>query len=149
MRSRPDIAGAARTVMENCFCHRARMAARAVTRGYDQALRETGLRATQLAVLAAIAARGALSIKALADDLGMDRTTLTRNLRPLETLGYVAIGAEGRHRSRTLALTEAGDAALAAALPLWEQAQRALKQRLGAKRWPDIGAALTDLTADA
>ncbi|MES1153264.1 MAG: MarR family transcriptional regulator [Dongia sp.] len=149
MNERSDLADAARAVTETCLCHRARMAARAVTRGYDLALRETGLRATQLAVLAAIAARGALSIKALADDLGMDRTTLTRNLRPLEDLGYVAIGAEARHRSRTLALTESGDAALAAALPLWEQAQRAMQQRLGARRWPEIGAALTDLTAGA
>jgi DNA-binding MarR family transcriptional regulator len=147
--NRPKLAAAARTVTETCLCHRARMAARAVTRGYDDALRETGLRATQLAVLAAIAAKGALSIKSLADDLGMDRTTLTRNLRPLEDLGYVAIGAEHRHRARTLALTEAGDTALAAALPLWEAAQRKLQQRLGARRWPEIGAALAELTAEA
>lgn len=149
MNRRSDLADAARSVTETCLCHRARMAARAVTRDYDLALRKTGLRATQLAVLAAIAAKGALSIKALADDLGMDRTTLTRNLRPLEDLGYVAIGDEARHRSRTLALTESGDTALAAALPLWERAQRALQQRLGPERWPEVGAALTELAAEA
>src|SRR3954452_1049339 len=98
----------AQTVLDTCMCHRARMAARAVTRTYDDALRSTGLRATQLAVLTAVAARGALSIKALADSLGMDRTTLTRNLRPLEETGYVLLAPEGRYRSRMLTLTASG-----------------------------------------
>src|SRR5262249_29301109 len=78
----------AQRLLETCLCHRARMATRAITRAYDDALRPTGLRATQLAVLAAVGARGALSIKSLADSLVMERTTLSRNLRPLEQQGY-------------------------------------------------------------
>jgi DNA-binding MarR family transcriptional regulator len=118
------------------------MAARAITRAYDDALRPTGLRATQLSVLAAVAARGALSIKSLADSLGMDRTTLSRNLRPLEGKGYVRLAPEARYRSRLLSLTTSGRAALQEAVPLWEGAQRTMRRRLGSGRWPDVQGAL-------
>jgi DNA-binding MarR family transcriptional regulator len=82
----PDLA---RTLLETCLCHNVRMASRVVSRAYDEALRPTGLRATQIAVLAAVGARGALSIKSLADSLEMERTTLTRNLKPLEEQALV------------------------------------------------------------
>ena len=95
----------AQHLLDSCMCHKTRMAARAITRAYDDALRQTGLRATQLAVLAAVGARGALSIQSLADVLGMDRTTLTRNLRPLEDKGLVLLAPEARHRARMLELT--------------------------------------------
>jgi DNA-binding MarR family transcriptional regulator len=125
------------------------MAARAITRAYDDALRPTGLRATQVSVLAAVGASGALSIQSLADSLEMDRSTLTRNLRPLEERGYVVLAPEGRHRSRMLTLTEAGHHALLDALPLWEGAQRRIKRRLGADRWPAVQEALTGLISEA
>ena len=135
----------AETLLATCMCHKARMAARTITRAYDEALRRTGLRATQLSVLAAVGARGALSIKALADSLEMERTTLTRNLRPLEEKGYVVLAPERRHRSRMLTLTDAGRSALAEAVPLWEAAQRAVRERLGERRWPVAQKALEDL----
>jgi DNA-binding MarR family transcriptional regulator len=103
------------------------------------------LRATQIAVLAAVGARGALSIKSLADSLEMERTTLTRNLRPLEEQGLVAIAPEARHRSRMLTLTSAGKAALLKALPLWEKAQQSSMQQLGDQRWPVVQKAFADL----
>lgn len=124
------------------------MAARAITRAYDDALRATGLRATQLAVLAAVGARGAMSIKSLADSLEMDRTTLTRNLRPLEEQGYVVLAPERRHRSRMLTLTAAGRTALAGAVPLWKDAQGSIKRRLGERRWSAVQDALAELTAE-
>src|SRR5262249_5007031 len=94
------IASTARMLLEHCMCHKTRMAARSVTRAYDDALRSTGLRATQIAVLAAVGASGALSIQALARSMAMDRTTLTRNLRPLEDRGLVTLAPEARFRSR-------------------------------------------------
>src|SRR5689334_334857 len=112
MTSDAVISRLARGVLDTCMCHKTRMAARAVTRAYDDALRPTGLRATQVAVLAAVGAQGALSIKSLADFLGMERTTLTRNLRPLEEKGYVLLAPERRHRSRMLTLTASGGAVL-------------------------------------
>ena len=149
MKQNAEAARVARTLLDSCMCHKTRMAARAITRAYDEALRSTGLRATQIAVLAAVGARGALSIKSLADSLEMERTTLTRNLRPLEEQGYVALSAEGHHRSRMLTLTDAGQAALLEAVPLWESAQRAIKRRLGGDRWPAVQEALAELTAEA
>jgi DNA-binding MarR family transcriptional regulator len=139
----PDLA---RSLLTNCLCHNVRMASRLVSRAYDDALRPSGLRATQIAVLAAVGAEeGALSIKALADTLETERTGLTRNLRPLEQQGYISISPEGRHRSRTVALTKAGRLALLKALPLWEAAQQTLMQQLGAQRWPAVRTAYSEL----
>ena len=135
-------------LLDTCMCHKARMAARVVTRAYDDALRPTGLRATQVSVLAAVGARGALSIKSLADALHMERSTLTRNLRPLEKRGYVELAPERRYRSRVLTLTSAGRAALVTALPLWEGAQRKLKGRVGQHRWPTVQDGLSILTRE-
>ena len=138
----PDLA---RTLLDTCLCHNVRMASRVVSRAYDEALRPTGLRATQIAVLAAVGARGALSITSLADSLEMERTTLTRNLKPLEEQALVSISPEGRHRSRTLTLTTAGKAALLKALPLWEKAQQSSMHQLGEQRWPVVQKAFADL----
>lgn len=126
-----------RRMIETCACHRIRMAARAVTRSYDEALRPAGLRATQLSLLAAVAAGGALSIRALAAQLGMDRSTLARNLAPLEREGLLAVGEEGWRRSRTLAITARGRARLRAAAPLWEKAQWRLRREMG-RRWSAV-----------
>jgi DNA-binding MarR family transcriptional regulator len=135
-------------LLDSCMCHRARMAARVVTRAYDDLLRPTQLRATQISVLAAVGARGALSIKSLADTLQMERSTLTRNLRPLEKRGYVELAPERRYRSRVLTLTPAGRAALLAALPLWERAQRKLKGRMGQHRWSTVQEGLAILARE-
>src|SRR5215470_18154900 len=124
-----------RDVVENCACHKARAAARAVTRAYDDALRPSGLRATQFAVLVAVGIDGAMSIAALANFLSMDRTTLTRNLKPLEKEGLIAVGPEGWRRSRTLEITKKGRSRVREALPLWERAQASLKRKLGDPSW--------------
>ena len=134
-----------RDILASCACHRVRTAARAVTRAYDEALRPVGLRATQLIVLVATAADDALSITALAKLMGMDRSTLTRNLRPLEAEGLIAMGAEGWRRSRTLEITKKGRARLREAMPLWETAQQTLQDRLGERRWDVIRRDLDDL----
>ena len=134
-----------RDILASCACHRVRTAARAVTRAYDEALRPVGLRATQLAVLVATAADDPLSITALAKLLGMDRSTLTRNLRPLEAEGLISVGLEGWRRSRTLEITKKGRSRLRAAVPLWENAQRTLRRKLGDRRWDLIQNDLDDL----
>jgi DNA-binding MarR family transcriptional regulator len=122
-------------LLRSCACHKVRMAARSVTRTYDEVLRPTGLRATQLALLVAVATGEAPSIAALAQVLGMDRSTLTRNLGPLESEGLVAIGREGWRRSRNLEITRKGRERLSEALPLWKKAQETLKARLGERAW--------------
>jgi len=134
-----------REVVESCMCHKVRMAARAVTRAYDAALRPVGLRATQFAVLVAVATEGAVSITALAESMGMDRSTLTRNVRPLAKDGLLTVGREGWHRSRTIEITERGRARVREALPLWERAQAALKRQLGEPQWTGVNQSLTAL----
>lgn len=136
-------------IIEDCACHRVRMAARTVTRLYDEVLRPTGLRATQLIVLVAASAKESLSISALADFLGMDRTTLTRNLRPLEQDGLITIGAEGWKRSRTIGISEAGRERLRDAFPYWEKAQTALRRQLGSEDFSRVRSVLDDLILGA
>jgi DNA-binding MarR family transcriptional regulator len=127
-----------RRMIETCACHKIRMAARAVTRAYDDALRPVGLRVTQVSLLAAIAVEGAMSITSLARFIGMDRSTLTRNLAPLEKEGLLAVGNEGWRRRRTFDITPKGRSRLQKALPLWEQAQRRLKHELGGRQWDGV-----------
>jgi DNA-binding MarR family transcriptional regulator len=138
-------ATAERKAIETCACHKVRMAARAVTRAYDDALRPVGLRATQLSVLVAIAIDGAMSIAALAKFMGMDRSTLTRNLRPLEEQNLIFVGVEGRHRSRTLEITKQGRARLRQAMPLWDRAQKTLREKLGDAGWEGVHVSLDHL----
>lgn len=134
-----------REVADKCMCSKVRCAARAVTRVYDTSMRPSGLRATQMSVLVAIAAEGAMSITALAEYLGMDRSTLTRNLRPLENNGLVSLGSEGWRRSRTLSITKKGAERLRKAMPYWERAQKKLRDALGVTNWSDAVRSLDQL----
>src|SRR5262249_16231116 len=97
------------------------MASRAVTRFYDQILRSGGLRATQLVVLVEVGNEDVKSITALAKFMGMDRSTLTRNLGPLEREGLIRVGNEGWRRSRTVEIPKKGRGRLREALPFWEK----------------------------
>ena len=90
-----------------------------------------------------------MSITALAKFMGMDRSTLTRNLRPLEKEGLITLGDEGWHRSRTLEITKAGRTRLREALPLWQNAQQTLKRKLGDRAWDQMHASLDYLIARA
>ena len=118
-----------------CACSYVRRAARAVTQLYDEVLQPTGLRSTQFTLLVAVALTGEAPVTQLAGALVMDRTTLTRNLKPLESLGLLTIEAGTDRRRHLVRLTESGHQALAAALPYWEQAQHQLVTRLGQEQW--------------
>ncbi len=115
----------------NCLCFNLRRAARAITRTYDLALAPAGLKATQFTVLRTAGELDGAAMSRLADRLGMDRTTLTRNLQPLERRGLVSVGAGRDRRERPVRITEAGREVLEAALPLWEDAQSRLYSALG------------------
>lgn len=107
-------------------CYNTRKVARAVTRMYDDMLRPSGLRATQLTLLMVIDALGEPSITELAEQLVMDRTTLTRDLRPLGAAGWVAVTPGEDRRMRIVRLTSDGGIALRDALSRWRAAQAAL-----------------------
>ena len=113
-----------------CTCFAARRAARAITQHYDRHLRPTGLRTTQFTLLTVLALGGPLPLTRAADRLGMERTTLTRNLRPLLARGLVTEEASGDRRVRTLAITRPGIAAARAALPRWREAQGSMTRHV-------------------
>ncbi len=129
---------------EMCACGNMRKATRAITQLYDEALRPSGLRATQLALLVAIRVRGPVTVKDLAQITVTDRTTLTRNLQPMEQKELIRIMPGEDRRERLVALTETGQKALAKALPLWQKAQGKVLKGLGQQRY---GRLLSDLSA--
>ena len=120
-------------VAENCTCFRLRRAARQISRAYDAVLRPSGLKITQFTLMVALERSGDISISGLADRLGMERTTLTRNIRPLVEKGFLHASAEGYKRTRTLSLTREGRRQLEAAFPLWQQAQARMQAQLGGR----------------
>ena len=136
----PDAAPNAATASRVCACMSLRQATRAVTQFYDQTMQESELRVTQLALVRTLASLGPVSIGALAEKLVMDRTTLTRNLKPLLDKGFIAV-REGRdRRSREVELSERGRKALARAMPLWAEAQARFVEALGEEAWGGLHA---------
>ena len=133
-------------VGRECAALRTRMAARSVTRLYDEALRPCGLRITQFSLLVAIKVGAPRSISRLADRLAMERTTLTRNLQLLERQGLITVEEEGYRRARAMRLTDAGDAKLAETLPVWRETQDRVVATLGRQHWDDARRLLEDLS---
>jgi len=107
-----------------CACTTLRRAARAVTAAYDAAMAPSGLRVTQFSILCWLARLGPLPVTRLATEAALDRSTMGRNLNPLERRGLVRIEVGTvDQRERVVYLTAAGEAAIEAALPYWRKAQ--------------------------
>jgi DNA-binding MarR family transcriptional regulator len=117
----------------DCACFNLRKASRAVTQYYDHALQSLELRATQFTILASLANFGTVTISAFAAHLVMDRTTLTRNLRPLQNRDLVEVVPGVDQRQRFLELTPKGRELLLKAMPVWQQAQAAIEEQLDDK----------------
>ena len=128
-----------------CACFNLRKATRVVTQLFDQALSPSGLRSTQLPILLTLALTPSASMSSLAEQMMMDRTTLTRNLMPLERRALIQIVPGGDRRIREVRLTEAGRKAAAAATPLWEEAQARVIQALGQEQSQGLQRAVTAL----
>lgn len=128
-----------------CACRKMREASRKITRMYDEFLRPAGIKTTQFTMLAVVARMDAATLTELAKILGLDRTTLSRNLRPLERDGLIEVSAEGYRRARLVNITNEGIAAMEKALPLWRSAQKSLKRRLGDDTWARIQMELTEV----
>lgn len=114
-----------------CLNFNLRKADRAVSQVYDKALAGSGLKSTQFMLLNGVALSGGASISTLAEAMVMDRTTLTRNLAPLERDGLIAIVPGADRRTRAVEITAKGRARLESTLPLWHAAQRRLTRALG------------------
>jgi DNA-binding MarR family transcriptional regulator len=134
------------SLTENCVCFNLRWVTRAMTQYFDAELRRHGIRPTQGTILLALKARESWSMAELSDFLGMERTTLVRNLRPLQRDGLVKADGSGRGGRLDLTITAKGRQKIAAALPAWRSAQRAAVKTLGEQRWSAI---LADLETAA
>jgi DNA-binding MarR family transcriptional regulator len=132
-----------------CYNTALRSAARQMTTRYDAALGATGIGSAQFTLLKTLAAHEPLALTELGARLRLDRSTIGRNVRVLEKSGLLKLGAGSDGRETAVALTAQGHEVLAAAAPLWEQAQTALERRLGKDGAANLRALLQALEHDA
>lgn len=118
----------------HCVCVNLRRLARMTTQLYDQALAASGIKVTQYSLLCAIEREQPVAISALAAEVELDRTTLARNLAPLQRDGLIALRGAQDKRVTEVTLTAKGRSAIARARPQWERAQAEVTQRIGAQR---------------
>jgi DNA-binding MarR family transcriptional regulator len=119
----------------DCNCFAIRSAARHVTQLYDQFLAPSGLRGNQFSILAKLDRLGPMMINALAEAMVTDRTTLARNIKPLQRDGLIGIEASpSDRRAKELHLTRTGMKRLDEARKAWAQAQARFEDTYGAKR---------------
>jgi DNA-binding MarR family transcriptional regulator len=127
------------TSSEDCNCFVVRAAARHVTQAYDQLLAPAGLRTTQFSILAKLKRLGPLTINGLAKEMVMDRTTLGRNILPLERDGLIKIDATASdRRTKQLHLTKAGERRLQVAHERWSEAQTRFETTFGPRRAAEL-----------
>ena len=138
-----------REIAKECTLFGIRSASRAVTQLYEEALAPAGLKATQLSILVAAAARPDWTGSALAAVLHLDRTTLTRNLQPLVRKGLLRVGSGRDLRTNSVGLTPKGHAVLHRAYPLWRKMQRRIMSRMGRRRWESLIRDLASLASIA
>ena len=139
----------ARKASRDCVCANLRRATRVVTKLYDESLKPTGLKITQFNLLSSLMALGSATLTELAEDMVVDRTTLTRNLEILEARGLVVTEEGEDRRERQLRLTAEGIAAVSAAYPLWQAAQARAMDMAGRANWNAAAPALRRLISSA
>ena len=115
----------------HCCCFNMRKVNRAVTQFYDEYLDSTGIRITQYTLLVEIASSDSKTLSEIAASLIMDRTTLTRNLKPLQKAGYIANTKTVDKRSKSYVLTDKGRKVVEDATPLWQEAQDKIIRAFG------------------
>jgi DNA-binding MarR family transcriptional regulator len=130
-----------------CVCSNLRRATRAVTNYYDSLLKSVSdLRVSQAILLVVLYLTGPQTINELAEKLDLDRTTLGRNLRPLEQQNLLTLTPGNDHRTRIVTLTARGEEAILRVLPAWEEAQTHMVAGLGQE---ELGGFFTQLSAVA
>ncbi len=136
-----------RWVRDNCLCLHLQRAARAVARRFDQAFRPLGLTNQQFSLLMSLNRPQPPTIGDVSRVLGMDRTTLTANLKPLQRRGLVEIAlGDADKRSRRLSLSLAGRELLMAAVPIWRETHAAIERLVAANGADRLRADLVALT---
>jgi DNA-binding MarR family transcriptional regulator len=135
-----------RANLVDCNCRAMRQAARTVTQFYDRHLAPSGLRISQFGILAMLKHKGPVTINELAAELIVDRTTLGRNILPLERDGFITIKPNALdRRSKEVHLSAAGERRFREASKYWAEAQAHFETAFGAKRSTDLRTLLHDL----
>jgi len=141
-QARKSLRTDARRAMTSCAGWSSRLAARRITGFLEDRMMASPVELTQFWLMAQIASADDDSLGALAIRMGLDQSSLSRNLQLLERAGLVEIAlAEGDRRRRMVWLTEKGARALEEAMPVWRKAHDALMERVP----PDIAAAFADV----
>ncbi len=137
------------SIMEctECTCFNLRKAARVVTQIFDNAMRSINLRATQFTLLALAYAHGPITVTKLSEEMVADRTTLSRNLNPMEKSGLIRIEQGDDRRTRIVIITESGKRKLEEAYPLWKKAQLEIKDVMGTDKWSTLISNSTELVS--
>ncbi|MBP9092635.1 winged helix-turn-helix transcriptional regulator [bacterium] len=140
--SEPDLR-ICRLIAAGCTCAHIRKASRLVTQYYDAVLAPAGVTSTQLTLLVTTFLSQSHSIKDIAESLGMNRTSLTRTLKPMLEQGLVEqdsgiAGPIGDRRIKRIVITDHGKRILRLATPLWEHAQEQLLAKIGETDWQDL-----------
>jgi DNA-binding MarR family transcriptional regulator len=125
-------------VNKQCCCFNMRKVMRAVTQFYDRYLESSGIRSTQFTLLVELASTSAKTLTEIAENLVMDRTTLTRNLKPLAKMGLITIVSTMDKRSKAYALTDQGKELVAKCVPLWQSAQSSIIGGIGSADYQEI-----------
>jgi DNA-binding MarR family transcriptional regulator len=130
-----------------CNCINLRRASQAITEFYDERLESSGLKVSQHLLLKNIKHLGPVSVSGLALEVRLDRTTIVRNLKPLEERGFIVDVAANGSRNRQLKLTDKGNEVLEIATPLWIEAQNSIQQYLGKEDMNTLTALLSKIEA--
>lgn len=129
-----------------CVLTKSRRAARSVSRHFGRLIKPYGVTPSQASLLFALYGSEATSVSELADGMAIERSALTRNLRLLEDAGHVEARVGGRGGAKAYRLSQAGEAKLMEMVPLWHEAQDALRAKFGEGQWKQMQATLALLS---
>ena len=118
--------------LHSCYSQCMRSANKAINDHYARRLEPTGVAVVQFSMLYSVGQLGRCGVCELAEAVDLDYSTVARSIKPLIERGLLADESDGRTRQRQLTLTDAGRRTVATGLPLWEQAQRDVRELLGA-----------------
>lgn len=121
-----------------CTCFNTRKLTRVITQIFDEQFKSVDFRITQFTPLVMIFAKGPITINDLSENLVMDRTTLARNLKPLERDGLIKINQGIDKRQRVVSITDKGKTLLSKAFPIWQKAQKQILKEIGKDKWQDM-----------
>lgn len=133
----------------DCICYEFRKTARFVINYYDTALKDADLKSNQFIILVSVAYLGSPNFKKLAEFVGIDQSTLARNLTTVEKQKLVSVRTGRNRREKLIALTKKGERKLMSSFPLWRKAQGRLVDELGPDNWKSMKKELTEVASIA